>query len=145
MCLPNIFHAFTERPTYCPAQGHPDEAALRCSREVLRLSTSWKPTSVIPCLADILNNLNHSPGQLNLLLLLLPASSLTPPQCGNGDAPNMSRHFSPPSTTGLLTTFSRADPHVSNLSEPCPSCLLLLESPPHTLLKLSLPSGKTWI
>lgn len=93
-----------------------------------RLSTS-QPTSVSPYLADILNDLNHRSCLIKPFIALAACQVHHPSPVWQQRCPlTCPGIFLPLSTTGLLTTFSQADPHVST-SEP--------------LAKLSSPSRKS--
>ena len=114
-------------------------------RVLARLSTS-QPTSVIPCLADILNNLNHRSCLIKPFIALTACQVHHPSPVWQQRCPLACPGiFLPPSTTGLLTTSSRADPHVGT-SEPLAKLSSPSRKPSHipfsgvvTLL------GKTWI
>lgn len=82
-----------------------------------RLSAS-QPTSVSPCLADILNNLNHRSCLIKPFIALAACQVHHPSPVWQQRCPlTCPGIFLPLSTTGSLTTFSQADPHIGT-SEP---------------------------
>lgn len=110
-----------------------------------RLSTS-QPTSVIPCLADILNNLNHRSCLIKPFIAFAACQVHHSSPVWQWRCPlTCPGIFLPPSTTGLLTTFSRADPHVST-SEPLSKLSSPSRKPSHIpFSEVVTHLGKTWI